>query len=91
MAAKAAGTTVQDMLDKYLISKLGMKNTKWLVGQNPYLAAGMETTGDDYDKFLRAYLNYEHLPKAVADEKKKWRAETREGGRLSRVRARARK
>ena len=68
MAAKAAGTTVQDMLDKYLISKLGMKNTKWLVGQNPYLAAGMETTGDDYDKFLRAYLNYEHLPKAVADE-----------------------
>ena len=68
MAAKAAGTTVQGMLSKYLIDKLGMKNTKWLVGQNPYLAAGMETTGDDYDKFLQAYLKYEHLPKAVTDE-----------------------
>eukprot|EP00937_MAST-01D_sp_MAST-1D-sp2_P001896 g1896.t1 len=68
MAAKAAGTTVQGMLSKYLIDKLGMKNTKWLVGQNPYLAAGMQTTPDDYDTFLRAYLSYKHLPKAIADE-----------------------
>jgi CubicO group peptidase (beta-lactamase class C family) len=68
MAAKAAGITVVQLLDKYLIKKLGMTDTKWLIGQNPMLAAGMETTGDDYDKFLRAYLSYEHLPKAVADE-----------------------
>ena len=68
MAAKAAGLTVVELLDKYLIKKLGMTDTSWLVGQNPMLAAGMQTTGNDYDKFLRAYLSYEHLPKAVADE-----------------------
>ena len=32
----------------------------------------METTADDYDKFLRAYLNYEHLPADVQDILREW-------------------
>ena len=45
-----------------------MNHSGWLLGQNPYLAAGMHTTGDDYDMFLRAYLSYEIVPKEIADE-----------------------
>ena len=33
-----------------------MNKTSWLIGQNPILAGGMVTTGDDYDLFLRKYL-----------------------------------
>ena len=36
--------------------QVGMNNTSWLIGQNPILAGGMVTTGDDYDLFLRKYL-----------------------------------
>ncbi len=68
MAAKAAGISVQQLLDKYLIGKLDLRSTGWLVGQNPVLAAGMYTTGDDYDQILRAYLAYELLPEAVASQ-----------------------
>ena len=68
MAAKAAGLTVVELLDKYLIKKLGMNGTGWLVGQNPMLAASMYTTPGSYDRFLHAYLSYELLPKNVTDQ-----------------------
>ena len=68
MAAKAAGISLQQLLHKYLIDKLQLKRTEWLLGQNPQLAAGMASTADDYDVILRAYMAYELVPKAVADE-----------------------
>eukprot|EP00656_Telonema_subtile_P033738 TRINITY_DN3759_c0_g1_i3.p1 TRINITY_DN3759_c0_g1~~TRINITY_DN3759_c0_g1_i3.p1 ORF type:complete len:411 (-),score=75.74 TRINITY_DN3759_c0_g1_i3:227-1459(-) len=67
MAAKAAGVSLVELLDKYLIAKLGLKHTGWLLGRNPMLAASMYTTSDDYDKILRSYLSYELVPKHVAD------------------------
>lgn len=39
-----------------------------LGGENPQLAGTMQTTGDDYDKILRAYLAYDIVPKKLADE-----------------------
>jgi len=66
MAAKAAGLTVHGLLDKYLIHKLDLQHTGWLVGQNPLLAAGMFSTANDYDKILRSFLSYEVLPPPVA-------------------------
>ena len=68
MAAKAAGISLQQLLHKYLIDKLQLKRTEWLLGQNPQLAAGMTSTADDYDVILRSYMAYELVPKAVADE-----------------------
>lgn len=68
MAAKAAHLTVQRLLHKYLIDKLGLKHTGWLLGQNPLLAAGMYTTANDYDALLHAYLAYKLVPKEVADQ-----------------------
>merc|ERR1712166_162315 len=59
MAAKAAGLTVQGLLHKYLIQKLNLKHTGWLLGQNPMLAAAMHTTADDYDTILSSYLSYQ--------------------------------
>ena len=55
MAAKAAGLSVQKMIRKYLVDKLGLKHTGWLIGQNTLVAAGMHTTPDDYDTILRSY------------------------------------
>eukprot|EP00658_Telonema_sp_P-2_P038016 TRINITY_DN2732_c0_g2_i2.p1 TRINITY_DN2732_c0_g2~~TRINITY_DN2732_c0_g2_i2.p1 ORF type:complete len:338 (-),score=63.01 TRINITY_DN2732_c0_g2_i2:311-1324(-) len=68
MAAKAAGVTVQELLHRYLIGKLSLKSTGWLLGRNPVLAAGMHTTPTDYDRILSAYLSYELLPEQVARE-----------------------
>lgn len=68
MAASAANFSVQDMLQKYLIGKLGLVGTYWLGGDNPTLAGAMVTTGDDYDKILRAYVAYEVVPKPLATE-----------------------
>ena len=68
MAAKAAGLTVQQLLDKYLIGKLGLTSTGWLLGQNPVLAAGMYTTANEYDRILASYLSYELLPEEVASQ-----------------------
>jgi len=68
MAAKAARITVKQLLYKFLIGKLGLQSTGWLVGQNPLLAAGMFTTANDYDIILRSFLNYELLPEPVASQ-----------------------
>jgi hypothetical protein len=66
MAAHAAHITVVELLDNYLITKLGLTGTGWLSGQNPVIAAGMYTTVDDYDKILASYLAYDLLPKTVS-------------------------
>jgi len=68
MAARAAGVSVQQLLKKNLIERLNLTNTQWLGGENPQLAGTMQTTGDDYDKILRAYLAYDIVPKKLADE-----------------------
>jgi len=68
MAAKAAGLTLEGLIEKYLTKPLGMKDTMWLGYPNPHLAASMLTTGDDYDKLLQAILTYTLLPKAIVDQ-----------------------
>jgi len=68
MAAKASNSTVQQLLHRNLIGRLNLTGTKWLGGENPALAGTMITTGDDYDKVLRAYVAYELVPKKLADE-----------------------
>lgn len=68
MAAKAANLTVQELLHKYLIDRLGMTGSFWYGGENPHLAAMMVSTGDDYDKLLQGVLSYTILPKAVIDD-----------------------
>ena len=59
-------------LHEFLIDKLQLKNTGWLLVQNPMLvAASMHTTADDYDRILSSYLSREFLPKSITDELEK--------------------
>lgn len=67
MAAHATKLTASELLDKYLIKRLGMEDTTY-GKRNPGLAATMQTTGDDYDIFLRAYLNYSLLSPELCKE-----------------------
>lgn len=68
LAAHAANISVQEMLDRYLIKPLGLVNTQWIGGENPYLAAAMSTTGADYDRFLLSYTSYSQLPKQLVEQ-----------------------
>ncbi|CAE7597824.1 lovD [Symbiodinium natans] len=68
MVAHAAGISVQELLHRYLIGPLSLKATTWLGGENPGLAGNMMTTGDDYDRILRAYVGNELIPETVSRE-----------------------
>lgn len=69
MAAAAMNyTSTTQLLHTHLIDKLGLQNTSWgFSTSNPYLAAGMVTTGKDYDTILRAYTSYDWVPKVLSD------------------------
>ena len=71
MAAYAAGISVQELLHRYLIGPLQLKATTWLGGTNPGLAGNLMTTGDDYDRILRAYVGNELIPEEVSKEMEK--------------------
>jgi len=74
MAAKAAGLSVQQLLRKYLLDRLNMTSSHWIGNRrgvddpNPHLAAAFMSTGDDYDKLLRAVLSYSIATKEIIDE-----------------------
>jgi len=71
MAAKAANITVPQLIQTYLFAPAGMNRSTYLgqnYGLNPYLAAGLITNGDDYDSFLRHYLNYELVNQSIANQ-----------------------
>ncbi|CAK9107368.1 Pyrophosphate--fructose 6-phosphate 1-phosphotransferase subunit alpha 1 (PFP 1) (6-phosphofructokinase, partial [Durusdinium trenchii] len=68
MAATRAKLSTQQLLQKYLIHPLNLKNTSWMGGENPGLAGNMMTTPEDYDSILRAYVGNELLPPWVSFE-----------------------
>ncbi|CAE7655302.1 PFP-ALPHA [Symbiodinium pilosum] len=68
MAAYAAGISVQELLHRYLIQPLKLNATMWMGGGNPGLAGNMMTTGNDYDRILRAYVGHELIPEKVSKE-----------------------
>jgi len=70
VAEAASQMKIPDILDRYLFKKLGMNHSTY-GGPNPGLAGTLQTTGDDYDIFLRAYLSYEQTPKPLAVEAEK--------------------
>lgn len=53
----------------------GMNGTSWLPKRNPQFAAGIITTGADFEKMLHKMLTYEFLGKKVLSEMEKdWSA-----------------
>jgi len=62
--------TLPQLLRTFLLDKLGMSDSGWLLMENgnPHLAAAMEATGDDYDKMLQAVLTYDPFPKELIDQ-----------------------
>jgi hypothetical protein len=69
MAVAASGLDIQQLFSKYLFKPFGMSHTSWSSGAaNPSMAAGIRTTGADFDSFLHKLLTYSVLPKAVLDE-----------------------
>ena len=70
MAAAVTNLTLHELLDRHLISKLGLKNTFWLPPKvpNPHLAALGFSTGDDYEIILQSVLNYDGWSEAIITE-----------------------
>ena len=71
MASKASGLPIKELLEKYLLRKLGMTRSFWIGYPNPHLAAAMVSTGDDYDALLRGVLDYSVANKSIVDELEK--------------------
>eukprot|EP00929_Paragymnodinium_shiwhaense_P032072 TRINITY_DN17850_c1_g1_i1.p1 TRINITY_DN17850_c1_g1~~TRINITY_DN17850_c1_g1_i1.p1 ORF type:complete len:292 (-),score=64.12 TRINITY_DN17850_c1_g1_i1:184-1059(-) len=67
MAVKATGLDARDLMKKYLFEPAGMKNSFWLGGQNPAMSGFLQTTVDDYDRFLQAYAGYKIVPQHIAN------------------------
>lgn len=68
MAVSASGLTPQRILQRYLYQPLGMNGTSWFPKKNPMMAAGIITTGADFEKMLRKMLTYEFLGQKVLSE-----------------------
>lgn len=59
----------------FFANDLGMNGTSWLPKKNPQFAAGIITTGADFEKMLHKMLTYEFLGKKVLSEMEKdWSA-----------------
>eukprot|EP00434_Breviolum_minutum_P011292 symbB.v1.2.009964.t1/scaffold623.1/size335370/7 len=75
MAVAASGLPPDAIFEKYLYKPLGMNGTSWLPKRNPQFAAGIITTGADFEKMLHKMLTYEFLGKKVLSEMEKdWSA-----------------
>jgi len=69
VACVASNKTIKELLEENLILKLGLKNTTYTnIEHNPLLAGGLRINGNDYEIFLKSYLNHEILPKSITDQ-----------------------
>ena len=68
MAVAASGMEIDALFEKYLYKPFNMTQTSWEPPVNPSMAAGIVTTGDDFENMLHRLLTYKVLPKAVLDE-----------------------
>jgi len=55
------------LFDKYLYKPYNMISTTWTPLNNPQMATGITTTGDDFENLLEAYLTYKNLNKTTTD------------------------
>jgi len=68
MAVAASGVPIHKLFEKYLYRPFNMTSTTWDPPKNPSVAAGITTTGRDFENYLKRLLTYEVLPKSVLDE-----------------------
>ena len=69
MAASASGLPIQKLFAKYLYTPFNMTSTSWSDGdENPSMAAGIKTTGDDFEQMMQRLLAYSVLPKTILDQ-----------------------
>jgi hypothetical protein len=68
MAQAASGKGIQELFDEYLYKPFHMQSTSWEPKKNPSMAAGITTTGEDFENLLKGLLTYEVLPKTILDE-----------------------
>ena len=67
MAEAATGERIADLVDKYVLKKLGMNSTTFGDLNNPQLSGGITSSAEDYEKLLISLTNYELLPKEIID------------------------
>lgn len=69
MAVAASGKPIEELFEKYLFNKYNMTGTKYgPTARNPSMAAGIISTGHDFEKMLHSLLTYTGLPKTVLDQ-----------------------
>eukprot|EP01060_Flectonema_neradi_P039427 TRINITY_DN867_c0_g1_i1.p1 TRINITY_DN867_c0_g1~~TRINITY_DN867_c0_g1_i1.p1 ORF type:complete len:753 (+),score=175.72 TRINITY_DN867_c0_g1_i1:147-2405(+) len=69
MASAATNMSMHELYEKFLFKPFGMVNTTYGTPPylNPQLAAGMTSTGNDYERYLQAILKNTVLPKSITD------------------------
>lgn len=68
MAVSASGLAPDVIFQRYVYQPLGMNGTSWFPKKNPMMAAGIVTTGADFEKMLNKMLSYEFLGQKVLSE-----------------------
>ena len=58
MAVAASGKDVQTLFSDYLYKPFNMTQTTWTPLEDPQLAVGITTTGDDFEQLLHRLLTY---------------------------------
>jgi len=66
VAVAATGLDIQSVIKKYLLVPYGMTDSVY-PGKCPSFAAGLVTTGADYEKFMAGLLSYKTLKKSIID------------------------
>ena len=56
MAVAASGKGIQALYKEYLYEAFNMTSTSWGPWHNPSIAAGITTTGDDFEQMLSRLL-----------------------------------
>jgi len=69
MAVAASGKEIEELFDTYLYKKYNMTKTKYGPEPwNPSMAAGITSTGKDFEGMLQSLLKYDGLSKPVLDQ-----------------------
>lgn len=68
MVVAASGLPIQELFTKYLYTPYNMTATTWSPKTNPSVAAGIQTTGDDFQNFLQRLLTHEVLSVGVTEQ-----------------------
>jgi CubicO group peptidase (beta-lactamase class C family) len=68
MASAASGTAMEELFEQHVFEPAGMTSTTWSGNGRPLLGSGINTTPEDYGRFLNAYFNHQLVSEFTRSE-----------------------